>query len=242
MPPPAPAPGEMRWRRGNNEIHLQNVFTINEEESNKSFPQTIKELSRINCALWWKPLGCKHLPQIGKSFAAIGTCNLSTNHNFVTDKVFSFGQMVNQLPSPRPDRRVARQRSARASAAASGVLAAFLFSLPTLAIQQQLPWWCGDDVMLTRFRFGKLKTDLLTFNFIKLYNPGGEWPLLPSTQTVIVSKIKQLGAAGAGHSCVAQQCIVTRGPGSRSTLVLDLTPSRPARRHHRYLHNLFSRH
>ena len=100
----------------------------------------------------------------------------------------------------------------------------------------------GDDVMLTRFRLGKLKTDLLTFNFIKLYNPGGECPLLPSTQTVIVSKIKQLGAAGAGHSCVAQQCIVTRGPGSRSTLVLDLTPSRPARRHHRYLHNLFSRH
>ena len=42
MPPPAPAPGEMRWGRGNNEIHLQNVITIN-EVSNNSFSQTIKE-------------------------------------------------------------------------------------------------------------------------------------------------------------------------------------------------------
>ena len=40
---------------------------------------------------------------------------------------------------------------------------------------------------------------------------------------------KQLGAAGAGHSCVAQQCIVTRGPGSRSTDMLNLTPADPHR-------------
>ena len=37
---------------------------------------------------------------------------------------------------------------------------------------------------------------------------------------------KQLGA---GHSCVAQQCIVTRGPGSRSTDMLNLTPADPHR-------------